>query len=170
MKRWQVFLVVLIMAAGLMCQQYKMGQIRGEIKELAVAVEKENAATKVIVQDIQERQEELGNNLQIAIYGRPVRASWYGDWEEGRVTASGDVFHKEGYGIAHRTLPFGTVVLFENPDNGRAVPGVVNDRMPFYSDREFDLSASLAEKLGYLEKGVTELQCYYLFLPVEAIR
>jgi len=26
------------------------------------------------------------------------------------------------------------------------------------------------EKLGYLEKGVTELQCYYLFLPVEAIR
>ena len=172
MKRRQLFLLVLILqivVIVLIFQQSRINSMSREIKELSMAMVKGQAAIEVELQDIQQEQKELHNRPQM-IYGTLARASWYGNWEEGRITASGDIFHKEGYGVAHRSLPFGTVMLFENQESGKIVPGIINDRMPFYSDREFDLSASLAEKLGYLEKGVTELQCYYLFLPVEAIR
>jgi len=34
----------------------------------------------------------------------------------------------EKYTVAHRTLPFGTVVSLYNPKNGKKIKAVVNDR------------------------------------------
>lgn len=120
--------------------------------------------------------EELGNAMKRlkAIEERRfsfqvVTASWYGDWEEraGNLTANGDVFIREAFTVAHRTLPFGTVLMIENPANGRMLPAVVNDRGPYISGRQLDVSEGLARRLGFHKKGVTEVRIYTLHLPGE---
>ena len=71
-------------------------------------------------------------------------ASWYND-RSGR-TASGLRHH---YGVAHRTLPFGTTVCIHNPSNGRQVEAVVTDRGPFVRGRTIDVNQNVARALGF---------------------
>ena len=71
-------------------------------------------------------------------------ASWYND-RSGR-TASGMRHH---YGVAHRTLPFGTTVCIHNPSNGRQVEAVVTDRGPFVRGRTIDVNQNVARALGF---------------------
>ena len=71
-------------------------------------------------------------------------ASWYND-RSGR-TASGMRAH---YGVAHRTLPFGTQVQITNPANGRSVTAVVTDRGPFIKGRTLDVNQNVARALGF---------------------
>ena len=71
-------------------------------------------------------------------------ASWYND-RSGR-TASGMRHH---YGVAHRTLPFGTTVCIHNPSNGRSVEAVVTDRGPFVRGRTIDVNQNVARSLGF---------------------
>lgn len=59
---------------------------------------------------------------------------------------------------AHRTLPFGTVVLVKDLDNGRAVKVRINDRGPFIRGRIIDLSRGAARKLGMLEAGLAHVR------------
>lgn len=60
--------------------------------------------------------------------------------------------------IAHRTLPFGTIVRFRNPRNNKAVEGIVADRGPYIRGREFDLSEWGARQLGILHEGVARVE------------
>lgn len=71
-------------------------------------------------------------------------ASWYND-RSGR-TASGMHHH---YGVAHRTLPFGTTVCIHNPANGRSIEAVVTDRGPFVKGRTIDVNQNVARALGF---------------------
>lgn len=71
-------------------------------------------------------------------------ASWYND-RSGR-TASGMRHH---YGVAHKTLPFGTTVCIHNPTNGRSVEAVVTDRGPFVRGRTIDVNQNVARALGF---------------------
>ena len=71
-------------------------------------------------------------------------ASWYND-RSGR-TASGMRHH---YGVAHKTLPFGTTVCINNPANGRSVEAVVTDRGPFVRGRTIDVNQNVARALGF---------------------
>ena len=71
-------------------------------------------------------------------------ASWYND-RSGR-TASGMRHH---YGVAHKTLPFGTTVCISNPANGRSVEAVVTDRGPFVRGRTIDVNQNVARTLGF---------------------
>src|SRR6056297_472850 len=80
-------------------------------------------------------------------------ASWYGREFHGRLTASGERFDMKQYTAAHRSLPFGTVVLVENLDNGRKVKVKINDRGPFKKDRILDVSHVAAAELGMLKTG-----------------
>lgn len=68
-------------------------------------------------------------------------ASWY---QDAGGTACG--FHA-ALGVAHKTLPCGTVVDFIY--HGRRATGVVQDRGPFISGREWDLNQGLAGALGF---------------------
>lgn len=77
-------------------------------------------------------------------------ASWYND-RSGR-TASGMRVH---YGVAHRTLPFGTRVHITNPSNGRSVTAVVTDRGPFVKGRTLDVNQNVARTLGF--NGIARL-------------
>jgi len=89
-------------------------------------------------------------------------ASWYGEEFDGRKTASGEIYDMYGYTAAHRTLPFGTIVLVRNIENSREVKVKVNDRGPFKMGRIIDLSYAAAEKLSMLDKGVVEVEIYAL--------
>jgi len=79
-------------------------------------------------------------------------ASWYND-RSGR-TASG---MRATYGVAHRTLPFGTRVLITNPSNGRSVTAVVTDRGPFVRGRTLDVNQNVAHALGFKSHGTARL-------------
>ena len=83
-----------------------------------------------------------------------ARASWY---KHGRITANGERYNPLGLTVAHRSLPFGTIVRFTNPENGKSVTTRVNDRGPYIQGREFDLSLGSARVLDIEQKGVTFL-------------
>jgi rare lipoprotein A len=82
------------------------------------------------------------------------RASWYGDFHHGRLTANGEIFDKNALTAAHRTLPFGTRVRVVNLENDREVEVRINDRGPVIQDRVLDLSYAAARALGAVGSGV----------------
>jgi rare lipoprotein A len=86
-----------------------------------------------------------------------VTASWYGQEYHNKQTASGQRFDMYQNTLAHKTLPLGTKVRLVNPDNGKSVEGVVNDRGPYIKGREVDVSYAIAKQLGFVKKGVTKL-------------
>jgi rare lipoprotein A (peptidoglycan hydrolase) len=91
-----------------------------------------------------------------------VLASYYGYDCDGRKTANGELFNPYGLTAAHRTLPFGTRLKVRNPQNGREVIVRINDRGPYISGREIDLSYGAAVELGIVHKGLTAVDlCYY---------
>ncbi|MEA3266959.1 MAG: septal ring lytic transglycosylase RlpA family protein, partial [Candidatus Fermentibacteria bacterium] len=55
-------------------------------------------------------------------------ASWYGIPFHGRKTANGETYDMNGLTCAHRTLPFGTILLVTNTGNNRTVTVRVTDR------------------------------------------
>lgn len=80
-------------------------------------------------------------------------ASWYGREFQGRLTASGEPFDMNKYTAAHRTLPFGSVILVTNLENGKKVQCTVNDRGPFKKNRILDVSYKAARDLDMLTSG-----------------
>ncbi len=96
---------------------------------------------------------------QVAIISTNVGgASWYGPGFDGRLSASGEVFNQYALTAAHRTLPFGTMVLVTNLDNGSQVTVRINDRGPYAGDRIIDLSAGAAEQIGLISAGTGTVQ------------
>jgi rare lipoprotein A (peptidoglycan hydrolase) len=67
-----------------------------------------------------------------------VIASWYGPGFYGNRTACGQVYTPEIIGVAHRTLPCGTLVVIEF--RGRTMTVPVIDRGPYIAGRTLDLS------------------------------
>lgn len=90
----------------------------------------------------------MKNERQIGV------ASWYGGVFDGLRTASGERFNKNADTLAHLTLPMGTRVLVENPENGVVIHARVNDCGPYIEGRIADLSYGLAHKLGIVKHGV----------------
>lgn len=91
-------------------------------------------------------------------YDRTGLASWYGTKFHGRRTANGDIFNMNALTAAHTTLPMPSYVRVTNPDNGRWLILLVNDRGPFIGDRLIDVSRRAAQLLGFEKKGVTKVR------------
>jgi len=89
-------------------------------------------------------------------------ASWYGDPFHGRKTASGEIFNKSDFTAAHKTLPFGTIVLVRNSANGLEVTVRINDRGPFVADRIIDLSQAAGIRIGLDKTGTAQVQLFVL--------
>ena len=90
-------------------------------------------------------------------------ASWYGhdDGYDGRLTASGARFDKNGLTAAHFDLPFGTRIRVRNLQNGRRVDLTITDRFPVATrnkGRILDVSYGAAKKLGMIEDGVVPVE------------
>jgi rare lipoprotein A len=77
--------------------------------------------------------------------GKRIISAYY--WE-GKRTASGEPFDPKGMTAAHRTLPFGTRLNISNPRTGKSIVVVVNDRGPFVSGVDLDLSLGAAQAIG----------------------
>jgi len=75
-------------------------------------------------------------------------ASFYASRFHGRRTASGERYNHQAMTVAHRTLPFGTMLRVTNERNGRSITVRVNDRGPFIRGRILDLSGAAARRLG----------------------
>ncbi len=84
-------------------------------------------------------------------------ASYYGPGYHGKKTASGEVFDMYKMTCAHRTLPFGTMLIVTNLSNSKSVKVRVNDRGPFIEGVIIDLSLGAANKIG-LKKGEVEIK------------
>jgi rare lipoprotein A len=81
-------------------------------------------------------------------------ASWY---RKGTITAQGKKFNPDKYSVAHRTLPFGTMLRLTNVKNGNTIEAVVSDRGPFVRTKELDVSSSAAKALGFFHSGTAKL-------------
>jgi rare lipoprotein A (peptidoglycan hydrolase) len=87
-------------------------------------------------------------------------ASWYGPGFDGRPTASGAIYDQEGWTVASKELPLGTILLITRGD--RSVLTLVNDRGPFVRGRVLDLSHGVANALGTVQAGVARVTAYVL--------
>ena len=82
---------------------------------------------------------------------RYAQASWYGPGFYGRRTGCGGRLGYSQVGVAHKSLPCGTKVTFRR--NGRTVTAPVIDRGPYVGNREYDLTAVTAQRLGFKGHG-----------------
>jgi rare lipoprotein A len=81
-------------------------------------------------------------------------ASWYGEFFDGKPTASGEDYDMYDMTAAHPTLPLGSYVRVTNLRNGRAVVVKVNDRGPIVPGRIIDLSYAAAQVLEFQNRGL----------------
>jgi hypothetical protein len=77
--------------------------------------------------------------------------SWYGPGFYGQHTACGQTLTTTLLGVAHRTLPCGTLVTFKW--NGRTVTVPVVDRGPYVSGRQWDLTYATCLALNHCWTG-----------------
>lgn len=80
-------------------------------------------------------------------------ASYYSNKLHGRKTASGEIYDKNKFTAAHRTVKFGTNLIVTNLNNNKSVKVRVNDRGPFSQKRIIDISYAAAKKIGLVRKG-----------------
>src|ERR1700704_2468331 len=85
-------------------------------------------------------------------------ASWYGDYFQGRATASGEPYNMYDLTAAHPTLPLGSLVKVTNLHNGRAVVVRINDRGPVVPGRIIDLSYNTARVLQFQAQGLQRVR------------
>ncbi len=72
-------------------------------------------------------------------------ASYY---SSGKITANGERYDHMGISAAHKSLPFGTVVVVKDQKTGHNVTVRINDRGPFIAGRIIDLSTGAKNALG----------------------
>jgi rare lipoprotein A len=82
---------------------------------------------------------------------RVASASWYGPGFYGARTGCGGTLRYGQLGVAHKTLPCGTMVTFRRGARSVRVP--VIDRGPYVGGREYDLTAAAAARLGFKGHG-----------------
>jgi rare lipoprotein A len=80
-------------------------------------------------------------------------ASYYAASLHGNRTANGERYNHSALTVAHRSLPFGTLLRVTSTHNGRRVLVRVNDRGPFIRGRQLDLSGAAADRLAMRRRG-----------------
>ena len=84
--------------------------------------------------------------------------SWYGPGFYGQHTACGQVLTETLMGVAHRTLPCGTLVTFRNTATGQTVTVPVVDRGPYVAGRTWDLTKGTCLAIGHCYTGPLDWQ------------
>jgi rare lipoprotein A len=92
------------------------------------------------------------------IFTETGRASWYGGWHDGKITANGSAFDRADFTAAHRSLKFGTIVRVVNLANRRTVRVEITDRGPHVKGRIIDVSAAAARELGMQHRGTARVR------------
>ncbi len=82
---------------------------------------------------------------------RPGHASWYGPGLYGNKLGCGGTLRPGTVGVANKSLPCGTKVVFRYRGRTATIPVV--DRGPYAGGREWDLTAAAKRKLGFGSTG-----------------
>jgi rare lipoprotein A len=85
-------------------------------------------------------------------------ASFYAEKFNGRKTANGETYDGEKYTAACNLLPLGTWIRVTNSRNKKSVIVKINDRLHPKMTRIVDLSRVAAEKLDYINRGLTQVK------------
>ena len=80
-------------------------------------------------------------------------ANFYNDSFQGKKTASGEPYDKNGLTAAHKELAYGTKVKVTNVANGKSVIVTVNDRLGKSSPAVIDVTRHAAEELDFVKNG-----------------
>jgi rare lipoprotein A (peptidoglycan hydrolase) len=91
--------------------------------------------------------------------------SWYGEDFDGQPTATGETYDMYADTAAHPTLPLGSIVRVTNPRNHRSQIVRINDRGPYVTGRELDVSYAVAQKLGFDQRGTAKVRLELLEVP-----
>lgn len=91
--------------------------------------------------------------------------SWYGGDFDGQPTATGETYDMYADTAAHPTLPLGSIVRVTNPRNHRSQIVRINDRGPYVTGRELDVSYAVAQKLGFDQRGTAKVRLELLEVP-----
>ena len=94
-----------------------------------------------------------GRRAEARVKARLGVASYYHASLDGNRTANGERYNHGALTVAHRSLPFGTLLRVTSEHNGRRVLVRVNDRGPFIRGRELDLSGGAADRLRMRQRG-----------------
>ena len=89
--------------------------------------------------------------VQVVAQAEPIMATYYANKYAGKLTASGQSYDPYGFTAAHPYLPFGSKLLVSY--GGKRVIVTVNDRIPYSSDSDLDLSWAAAKAIGHTEEG-----------------
>jgi rare lipoprotein A len=87
-----------------------------------------------------------------------MKASWYGPGFHGQKTANGEIYDQMSFTAAHKSLKFGTLLKITNLKNDKSVVVRINDRGPYITGRDLDLSKAAALELGFVKKGVSKIK------------
>ena len=85
-------------------------------------------------------------------------ASFYANKFVGKKTANGEIFSQKKLTAASNILPLGTWVKVTNIRNNKSVVVKINDRLHKKNKRIIDLTKSGAQKLGFLQTGLTRVK------------
>lgn len=155
MRSFAYFMLILLAiyaVIGLSGQYVTIKNLKAELGESTVMATEMAGKVKTLEAELAEAKDVVMEYTAVA--------SWYGPGFHGRRAADGSIYDQGAYTIAHKTLPFGTIVVLEY--RGRRVPAVVTDRGPYIAGRDFDLSLGLAKRLGLVTKGVDEIRVYQI--------
>jgi rare lipoprotein A len=95
-------------------------------------------------------------------------ASYYGQNYTGRLTSSGERFHRDSLTAAHKTFKFGTLLKVVNLKNDSVRYVKVNDRLPKSSRHIIDLSYGAAKQLNFIRSGITTVSIQIIgSLPIK---
>jgi len=103
----------------------------------------------------------VGRQTKKKVKDRPYQvgiASWYGEYFQGKTTASGEPYDMHALTAAHPTLPLGTFVRVTNLRNGKVVVVRINDRGPVVDGRIIDVSYNTARVLGFQGRGLQRVR------------
>ena len=93
-------------------------------------------------------------SISKSVWHHDSNISWYGPRFYGNGTACGPKLTKELVGVAHRTLPCGTLVTFRY--KGRTLTVPVVDRGPYVAGRTWDLTHGACAILRHCFTGSIE--------------
>jgi len=82
-----------------------------------------------------------------------------------RHTANGEIYDMYDMTAAHKTLPFGTLIMITNEKNGYMALARINDRGPFIVGRDLDVSLAIAQQLDMVRDGTAKVSINVLYEP-----
>ncbi len=82
----------------------------------------------------------------------------FSDSYAGSVMAGGVAYDPDAFVVAHRDLPFETVLIVENAETGRASFATVADRSPAGERYLMAISGALASEIGIVEGGLVRVR------------